>query len=98
MQWIDESGAPRLLTQAEWWLRTDAVNTPTPATDRKLEVLDREGPFAMIEARSTICSSWHSYRPAGASSARSSSASPLLLKTHDGWKIAAVAWGDPTAT
>jgi hypothetical protein len=53
MQWIDDTGAPRLLTQAEWWLRTDAVKTPTPATDRKLEVLDREGPFAMIEAVST---------------------------------------------
>jgi hypothetical protein len=53
MQWVDETGAPRLLTQAEWWLRTDATATPTPATERRLEVLDREGSFALIEAIST---------------------------------------------
>ena len=74
MQWIDEAGAPRLLTQAEWWLRTDAVKTPTPASDRKLAVLDREGPFAMIEA----VSSWPTH-----------TFDDLLLVAHlpTGWRI-----------
>ena len=49
---VDEQGAPRTLDQLTWWQRTEATRPCTPANDRKLHVLDREGPLALVEATS----------------------------------------------
>ncbi|RKH14446.1 hypothetical protein D7V97_03080 [Corallococcus sp. CA053C] len=52
MQWVDgERGALKTLTQLEWWQRLDAEAAhPEPALERRWTVLDREGPFALMEA------------------------------------------------
>ncbi|MBZ4371035.1 nuclear transport factor 2 family protein [Corallococcus sp. AS-1-6] len=52
MHWVDGTeGALRTRTQLEWWQRLDAdAQAPQPATRRGMTVLDREGPFALMEA------------------------------------------------
>jgi hypothetical protein len=54
MHWVDgATGTLRVLTQLEWWQRLDAsASAPNPATERTLKALDREGPFALMEATS----------------------------------------------
>ncbi|RKG91564.1 hypothetical protein D7W82_00475 [Corallococcus sp. CA049B] len=50
MHWVDGvDGTPRTRTQLEWWQVLDA-KAPQPATGREMTVLDREGPFALMEA------------------------------------------------
>lgn len=77
MQWIDDTGAAQLLTQLAWWRRLDARTPsapPTPATGRRFEVLDREGPLALVEA----VSAWptHVFDDL-----------MLVVRTPDGWRI-----------
>ncbi|QRK12254.1 nuclear transport factor 2 family protein [Archangium violaceum] len=51
MHWVEGSGELRTRTQLEWWQVLDAkANHPEPATERRMTVLDREGPFALVEA------------------------------------------------
>ncbi|WP_223634975.1 nuclear transport factor 2 family protein [Corallococcus sp. EGB] len=52
MHWVDGTdGVLRTRTQLEWWQLLDAsARAPQPATERGLSVLDREGPFALMEA------------------------------------------------
>jgi len=50
LQWVDEKGEPRALTQIEWWPKVAASQLPRPAvTD---SILDREGDLALAEASS----------------------------------------------
>ncbi|RKH07291.1 nuclear transport factor 2 family protein [Corallococcus carmarthensis] len=50
MHWVDGAdGSLRTRTQLEWWQLLDA-DAPQPATTRGMTVLDREGPFALMEA------------------------------------------------
>lgn len=50
MHWVDGvDGTPRTRTQLEWWQGLDA-KAPQPAAGRAMTVLDREGPFALMEA------------------------------------------------
>ncbi|AFE06411.1 hypothetical protein COCOR_05499 [Corallococcus coralloides DSM 2259] len=50
MHWVDGGdGTPRTRTQLEWWQVLDA-KAPQSATGRGMTVLDREGPFALMEA------------------------------------------------
>ncbi|MHA7632502.1 nuclear transport factor 2 family protein [Corallococcus sp. M7] len=49
MHWVD--GTLRTRTQLEWWQALDAAaKAPQPAARRGMTVLDREGPFALMEA------------------------------------------------
>ncbi|WP_375760588.1 nuclear transport factor 2 family protein [Corallococcus exercitus] len=52
MHWVEGAdGTPRTRTQLEWWQSLDAdAKAPRPATGRSQTVLDREGPFALMEA------------------------------------------------
>ncbi|RKH66439.1 nuclear transport factor 2 family protein [Corallococcus aberystwythensis] len=52
MHWVDGTeGSLRTRTQLEWWQLLDAAaKAPQPAAGRSLTVLDREGPFALMEA------------------------------------------------
>src|SRR5262249_25148360 len=52
LQWVDDAGAPQTLAQLAWWTRTDAQRPCTPALERSLKVLDREGPLALVDASS----------------------------------------------
>jgi hypothetical protein len=54
MHWVEgDGGELRVRTQLEWWQRLDAgANHPRPATEHQMTVLDREGPFALVEALS----------------------------------------------
>jgi len=52
MQWIDKSGALHARAQLSWWRTLETANPCTPAADRRLQVLDREGPMALVEAYS----------------------------------------------
>ncbi|MBN8466704.1 nuclear transport factor 2 family protein [Corallococcus exiguus] len=50
MHWVDGvEGTLRTRTQLEWWQVLDA-DAPQPASERGMTVLDREGPFALMEA------------------------------------------------
>jgi hypothetical protein len=52
MAWI-EGDAVRTRAMLAWWHRTDAQPPPCePAVERRLALLDREGPLALIEATS----------------------------------------------
>ncbi|NOK08473.1 hypothetical protein HNS30_05395 [Corallococcus exercitus] len=52
MHWVNGAdGSLRTRTQLEWWQALDAdAKAPQPATGRRQVVLDREGPFALMEA------------------------------------------------
>src|SRR5689334_3830386 len=52
MHWVDGAdGTLRTRTQLEWWQALDAdAKAPRPAARRGMTVLDREGPFALMEA------------------------------------------------
>lgn len=52
MHWVGgDDGALRTRTQLEWWQLLDAgAHAAQPATSRGMTVLDREGPFALMEA------------------------------------------------
>ncbi|MGN6105547.1 MAG: nuclear transport factor 2 family protein [Kofleriaceae bacterium] len=69
-----DRGALRSVTQLEWWQRLDALQAPEPADARSLTVLDREGPFALVEA----VSRWPS---------RGFHDLMLVVDTGDGWRI-----------
>lgn len=53
MAWID-GDAVHTRAMLAWWQKTDAQAACTPAAARKLAVIDREGPLALIEATSEL--------------------------------------------
>lgn len=76
MHWVEGvDGNLRALTQLEWWQRLEeGAAHPVPATERQLTVLDREGPFALVEA----VSRWpdHTFDDL-----------LLVVDTPEGWRI-----------
>lgn len=48
--WSVADGAVRSLAMAAWWQRTEQAKPCTPAADRQLRILDRDGPMALVEA------------------------------------------------
>lgn len=71
---VGVDGQAALVTQLAWWQRLDAVTDAEPALERRIVVLDREGPLALVEAVST----WKTHV-----------FDDLLLvaRTPDGWRI-----------
>lgn len=73
LQWVDETGELKILTQLEWWERIDS-GKPVPADRRTFEILDREGRLALVEA----VSRWptHTFDDL-----------LLVVQTPEGWRI-----------
>lgn len=73
LQWVEPTGELTIVTQLQWWQRLDA-KPAVPTEDRRIEVLDREGPLALVEA----VSRWptHTYDDL-----------LLVVRTPGGWRI-----------
>ena len=72
LQSVADDGSPRVLEQAEWWVRLE--KGVTPAAENRQSLLDREGGMALVEATSRW--STHEFRDL-----------LILADTPEGWRI-----------